>query len=65
MVTKFFLTMLSSECSVGFIFVFSVVTDVISSRVDVCRGGLAVGRVGNLDSFVLRRFILVEDYSII
>ena len=60
-----FLTRLSSEGLVGFIIVFSVVTDVIISRVDVHRGGLAVVLVGNLDSFVLRRFVLVEDYNII
>ena len=59
------LTRPSSEDLSGYIIVFSVITEVIVRSVDVNSGGLAVVLVGNLDSFVLRRFVLVEDYSII
>ena len=42
--------------------IFSVLTGIAIVLVDVHGGDLAVALLGNLVSFVLRRFILVKDY---
>jgi hypothetical protein len=65
MVSEFVLTRPSSEDLSGYIIVFSVITEVIISIVDVNSRGLTGVLVGNLGNFVLRRVVLVRGYNII
>ena len=59
-VSKLVLTRPSREDLSGYVIVFSIISGVIISTVDVCSRGLAVVLVGNLGSFVLRRVVLVR-----